>query len=287
MSETLGEQLFESGQGLLWLHFVLLKPWVFNLGVLVVAICALYLISKSSRILPTQARNWEKKNLVTYSLGILASQLIAIAFAVIYISYQLKWSLKPDTFDLILFAQTFQHFLIIGSFQLVGMILGSFFIKAQAKLTWSDLGVSIPGGTLLQVAGLPILGLIAIILFYAIWNSFGALEKTTEIFQKIKTLSPFWVYGYLSFAVLLIPVVEEVFFRGIVFSLAKKYVGVTGGIAVQALLFALMHDTVQNLIPIFFSGCVLAYVYHRSGSLLPSIGIHSLLNTLQNAFAFV
>ncbi len=75
------------------------------------------------------------------------------------------------------------------------------------------------------------------------------------------------------------PIFEEIIFRGFLLSSLTRYMSVTGAIAVSALLFAIAHLSLAELIPLATLGAILGIVYTRSRSLLASILVHSLWNT--------
>lgn len=76
-----------------------------------------------------------------------------------------------------------------------------------------------------------------------------------------------------------VPVVEELLFRGLGFSLLAPY-GVLLAIVATGVLFALGHGVLLGL-PIFvFMGLGLAYVRHRSDSVYPAILMHSCFNAV-------
>jgi membrane protease YdiL (CAAX protease family) len=76
-----------------------------------------------------------------------------------------------------------------------------------------------------------------------------------------------------------VPVVEELMFRGLGFSLLARY-GVPAAIVGTGVLFALGHGVVEGL-PIFvFLGLGLAFIRHRSDSVYPTIGLHACFNAL-------
>jgi membrane protease YdiL (CAAX protease family) len=80
--------------------------------------------------------------------------------------------------------------------------------------------------------------------------------------------------------VIILPIIEEIFFRGVIFSALTEVSGIKIGLILQAILWAVIYFDISALPIRFVSGLVLAYVYYRSKSLLPSIVIHSLLNIL-------
>ncbi len=82
--------------------------------------------------------------------------------------------------------------------------------------------------------------------------------------------------------VMLGPFVEEVFFRGFVFSGLLHRFGLSVAIVVSAAVFAMAHMDAAMAGPAFFSGLVFALVYWRTGTLWPLVLAH----TAQNAIAF-
>lgn len=99
---------------------------------------------------------------------------------------------------------------------------------------------------------------------------------------------PFDEYGPLALTVagimvvLVGPFAEEVFFRGFVYSGLVLRWGVLAGLIVSALIFSLAHASVAILIPIFVAGVLLAWLYHRTGSLWGCVWVHA----TQNGVAF-
>lgn len=82
------------------------------------------------------------------------------------------------------------------------------------------------------------------------------------------------------------PFVEEIFFRGFVFSgLRGKWNWKLAALASSA-LFALAHILPTSMLPIFILGLVFAFLYQISGSIWPSILMHVLTNTLALTAAY-
>ena len=78
--------------------------------------------------------------------------------------------------------------------------------------------------------------------------------------------------------VILVPISEEILFRGMAYTALKNRFGVPGGILLSALLFSLLHQMVFYFVPIFLMGLAFAYVYERTHSLLPTVFSHTLIN---------
>jgi membrane protease YdiL (CAAX protease family) len=76
------------------------------------------------------------------------------------------------------------------------------------------------------------------------------------------------------------PLTEEIFFRGFVFAGLTPRLGVPRAIIVSALVFSAFHLSIGVLLPIFVTGMLLAWLYHRTGSLWPGIAAHAGQNAL-------
>jgi membrane protease YdiL (CAAX protease family) len=76
------------------------------------------------------------------------------------------------------------------------------------------------------------------------------------------------------------PLTEEIFFRGFVFAGLAPRLGIPRAIIVSALVFSAFHLSIGVLLPIFVTGMLLAWLYHRTGSLWPGIAAHAGQNAL-------
>jgi membrane protease YdiL (CAAX protease family) len=82
------------------------------------------------------------------------------------------------------------------------------------------------------------------------------------------------------------PFVEEVFFRGFVFTGLMKKWPWAGAAFVSSVLFAIAHIVPTSLLPIFILGWIFAFLYKSSGSIWPAILMHMLTNTLALSAAY-
>jgi membrane protease YdiL (CAAX protease family) len=82
----------------------------------------------------------------------------------------------------------------------------------------------------------------------------------------------------------LAPIVEELTYRGLGFSLLARF-GQTAAIILVGILFGLGHGLVTALPILTAFGIGLAYLRSRTGSVYPSIVLHSLFNSLALALA--
>ncbi|MCB1601854.1 MAG: CPBP family intramembrane metalloprotease [Xanthomonadales bacterium] len=88
--------------------------------------------------------------------------------------------------------------------------------------------------------------------------------------------------GRLSLAIVTIvvaPVVEEFLFRGLLFRAMERYWSVALSALVSASFFAVVHPAISWL-PVFATGLAAAWIFSRSGNLLPCVLLHAGYNTI-------
>ncbi|MGN0664943.1 MAG: lysostaphin resistance A-like protein [Huintestinicola sp.] len=117
-------------------------------------------------------------------------------------------------------------------------------------------------------------------------NPISSLETTADAVSVVKGNYPLWlnilVYLYVC---LLGPIVEELVFRGVLLDGLCKY-GNRFGIIMSSVLFGLMHENFIQCIPTICIGLVFASITVRTGSLIPSIAVH-ILNNSMSAFLMI
>lgn len=87
-------------------------------------------------------------------------------------------------------------------------------------------------------------------------------------------------YTMLSFVTIVIvpPIVEEIYLRGILFSAMENVAGTKLCIVMSGLCFALLHANPNNLIGPFLAGCAYAFLSYSFDSLGPAIIAHIVNN---------
>lgn len=91
---------------------------------------------------------------------------------------------------------------------------------------------------------------------------------------------------YLTLAVLA-PFFEEIVFRGFLYSTLRQYFRPFFSNLISAMAFAFIHFDQGGLLMLFVIGIVLAWVYERSRSLVPSMVAHGLWNGWTFSFALL
>lgn len=131
---------------------------------------------------------------------------------------------------------------------------------------------------------LPILFFIGLLIGLLIKvTGYPPAERTFAIFL-LKARSPFLLCFSVLAAVIFAPIFEEFLFRGFAYSSLRRRFGVKRGILFSSLLFAFVHRSLYAFLAIFVLGIVLAYLYERTGSLIPSISLHLFNNGIASIF---
>jgi len=149
---------------------------------------------------------------------------------------------------------------------------------------WRDLGLRGFQGIALGLGcGLMVLSLVFNGLYGAILALFD-LQTQPDLVPILAELDSPWflVVG----AVLVAPVVEEIFFRGFVYAGLRARYGWKKAAVVSAALFAVIHLQPTAALPIFVLGLIFAFLYEWSGSIWPAIVMHFATNALAMGAAY-
>jgi membrane protease YdiL (CAAX protease family) len=87
--------------------------------------------------------------------------------------------------------------------------------------------------------------------------------------------------------VVLAPIAEELFFRGVVYNAWLREGGPRYALIGSAVLFAVIHLSLVAVVPIFLLGLALAWVYRRTANLLAPIVMHATVNGISVALALL
>ena len=92
---------------------------------------------------------------------------------------------------------------------------------------------------------------------------------------------------FLFTAAVAAPVFEELLFRGFLLPSLTRYFPVWGAIALSALVFAIAHLSLSEVLPLAVLGSVLGVVYVRSRNLMAPMLLHSLWNSITMIGLFI
>ncbi len=132
-------------------------------------------------------------------------------------------------------------------------------------------------GTVLILAAYPLIS-IADAITQRVFGSGSSKQSIVELFSGSRTIEQRMLI--IVFAVAIAPVVEEFLFRFFLYGVLKRYLGRFLGITVNALLFAAAHTHFPSFAPLFVLGSCFTIAYEWSGSILVSMTMHALFNSL-------
>lgn len=273
--------MFDEGS-LFWILSIVLRHQLFIAILFIFLLGVGYSIHRLFSIRFNEKMPFHLKDIL---FSIIISQVIILVLSVAYVSYYLNWSLFPHAADAVRFLNSHYHFVILAINIQIGFLLCAIVLKLRSNLKWADFGFRKSEIRTVVMIKLIISG-ITIILF----TSYFSLYFKDCSFEYDKTLENIllsidikWKYSYTIWLIIVSPVIEEIFFRGIMFSMIRQFFGIKTSLILQAFLFAIGHYEIDTIIIMFVSGMVLGYSYYKSKSLISPIIVHS----LQNLFAFL
>jgi membrane protease YdiL (CAAX protease family) len=149
-----------------------------------------------------------------------------------------------------------------------------------AGLTKLSFGRVLSTGTILLFAAYPLIYL-ADALTRRLLGTGLSKQEIIELFNNSQTLPQRIVI--IVMAVAIAPIAEEFVFRFFLYGVFRRYFGRFVGVGLSALLFAAVHAHLPSFAPLFVLGSCFAVAYEWSGSILVSMTMHTLFNSLMLA----
>jgi membrane protease YdiL (CAAX protease family) len=153
---------------------------------------------------------------------------------------------------------------------------------------WSEVRASIGFGLLLYPGMVFGVGLALSLLLSAISG-----EATQAPEQVPSGLSPVGVVVTIVYAVVIAPLHEELFFRGVLFRAVRDRYGLGSGLIASGVAFALIHyldapwqDAVLLMGVMFFNGIALGWWYERRGVIVAPVVAHMVFNVIGLSLIF-
>ncbi|WP_448564559.1 CPBP family intramembrane glutamic endopeptidase [Trichothermofontia sp.] len=140
----------------------------------------------------------------------------------------------------------------------------------QWRGNWIGWGI---GGYLVA---LPLVILVSLV-NQRLWQGQGG---SNPLLSTILASRDWWaLFCFFITASIAAPLFEEFLFRGFLLASLTPFVSVNGAIAASALVFAVAHLSLSEVLPLFVLGLVLGVVYTRSQNLLAPMLLHGLWNS--------
>lgn len=218
-----------------------------------------------------------RAGLIIVFLSYLAASIEGLLFRALHINIGLNLRMMLNTFVIdiavvavVIYFVMFRHKERIQS---LGLNLSSFFRNILSGIT-------------AYVFILPLL-LVILILSIMVLNLLGynpPPQPVFEVFMEEKRSN--MLLFLAAFVSVFGPIVEEIFFRGFMYSAVKKRLGILSAVFLSTLIFSFLHTNIVGFLPIMVLGALLAYLYEVTGSLVPSITVHIIHNSIILGFVF-
>ena len=165
---------------------------------------------------------------------------------------------------------------------IVAVIIGLLTMRGRSVETLagiSKLGAAraITTGAILFFVAYPLIAVTDIIVQQFLHGG-SSKQSIVELFNSSQTLGQRIVI--IVFAVTLAPMFEEFIFRFFIYGVLKRYFGFAFALVANALLFAAVHGHLPSFFALFVLASAFTVAYEWSGSILVSMSMHSLFNSL-------
>ncbi len=171
---------------------------------------------------------WDVLIIAVLTLGILfAVQLVTVVVARHFAYPHRSWIEVAQKPVLALLAE-FVAYIVVGLYMIL-LLEGKYHTGFWAGIRWNWPGI----------AGLSLVGVGVLMLGFDALGRFLPMPKTTPFDQFFER--PMDAYLTVAFAITLGPLMEEIFFRGFLYPVIARRLGVVWGIILTALPFGLMH----------------------------------------------
>ena len=144
---------------------------------------------------------------------------------------------------------------------------------------WRAIGMAL----VLLLAAYPLVGLCSALTQWALGDK-AQPQDIVKYFQEAAGRSDRWRLLVTAFVgIVVAPFSEEFLFRGYIYGVFRRYLGVPLGLILNAALFAAIHVNVPALPALFVLAGCLTLAYEATGSLLVPMLMHALFNAVMLA----
>ena len=146
----------------------------------------------------------------------------------------------------------------------------------RARMRWLDIPVGLAFGLVAQVLG----NLLYLPIYWLTDVTSDDVSEPAKTLTDKASGNAAGVLLLVLVTVVMAPVVEELFFRGLVLRSAERRWGTVWAVAFSSVLFGLTHFEPLQLPPLALFGAIAAILTIRTGRLGPAIWAHVGFNTL-------
>lgn len=215
---------------------------------------------------------WDFLRLTVLAVVALICSLFIVGAIGGMVAYAVTGKIRPDQFAVLaIVAQGMAYALVLAYIARILQERSGASAMSALEWNWSP-----------RLLGIGLLGGVVLALVTMLLQSRLPVPKDLPIEQLFK--GPGTAYAFALFAVMLAPLFEEVYFRGLMFPLVRRGLGSLPAVLITSAAFALIHGTQlafswSALLSVFFVGLVLTVVRSRFHSVAASWTVHVAYNT--------
>ena len=167
-------------------------------------------------------------------------------------------------------------------------------VLRRHNLTWESIGLRAPPSPWLKRSFLLVLVFIPVKLVLTILeigfvdSLLPEPDSTVDVqdfeMPEVSTLTRLLL---LFGVVVLVPVCEELLFRGLIFKWMRVHLGFWSAACLSGLLFSLSHNDPDQIVSRTLSGVLYAYLVERTASIWPAVILHGATNLIAGSVRYL
>ncbi len=271
--------MFEPGSLFLF-YSIVLRPQALELLYLLVFILIVYVLSRSGK-------NGSPFKLELLFVALIVPQALEIVALAVYVAYRFHWKLmSTEGTDIALAISPYFEFSIVQLGELT-LLTSVVTYAVIGKVSWREIGFKMPTTKALKTFGSVTAALIVFIAANIIIRKLpipsGAeptAEKTgiDQLITQVRSAATTIHMVTIVIVIVVVPVIEELFFRGLIFTSIERVSSPRIALLLQAGLFSAMHEQSAHYLRFFAFGIIAGYLFYKSRSILPSALFHATVN---------
>jgi membrane protease YdiL (CAAX protease family) len=224
---------------------------------------------------------WGWLDVVLVYLGIIATSMLFGGYGDQLMNCLSRLGIPSTALSYFVVAYTLQFLVTVG---LVCLLAG-----VVHRSGWREIGlVSLSSRKFLRygiLGGLVLLGVVFLLsLPLEILKPDLPPQTYEEMLRMAEGTGQFLLLLFLG--AVLAPIAEELFYRGMIYPLARYSLGPVGGAIGAGLIFGLAHWDFWRAIPLAVGGAILCYLYEKSGSIWATATAHSIWNGIMTLLVY-
>ncbi len=276
--------MFEPGS-LFYFYSFIFRPQVLALIYLLVISIVIFVLSRRTK---TKAA----LSIRILFISLIVPQFLEITIIATYSAYRFQWKLmSTQAMDIVLAISPYFQFYLIQIFE-YALLASVVTYVALAKISWKELGLRMPTIKALKtigfVAGAFIVFMIALFIIEKVpilVERESKIQAATldNMIIHIRSASTILDIAYVISVIVVAPFIEELFYRGLIFTSIEKVSGPLIALILQAALFSVMHEQPLYYVRFFIFGLITGYLFYKSKSILPGVIFHGAINMMADS----